>query len=168
MREVLEINFALLVSVKKVLNTFASSKRRNTAKQEHYKRLEIDGFWRCAGKKSNEIWLVYACHRDSGEIAASNLRFAVWETGHKAAEKLRRRMGTSYERIGRDDWQNLHFWKISMMAARSSPWVLKGMIAPFGAASGGFSAEPVVSPRNYAITGKPSIWLFYIQLCASK
>ena len=51
-----------------------------------------------------------------------------------------------------------------MMSARSSPWVLKGIIVPFGTASGGFSAEPVVSPRNCVITGKPSIWLSFISI----
>jgi predicted RNA-binding Zn-ribbon protein involved in translation (DUF1610 family) len=57
-----------------------------------------------------------------------------------------------------------HIWKISMMLARSSPWILKGIIAPFVTAFGGFSTEPVISPRNYAITGKPSIWLFFISI----
>jgi hypothetical protein len=50
------------------------------------------------------------------------------------------------------------------MSARSSPWVLKGIIAPFGTVSGEYSAEPVVSPRNEVIPGKPAIWLFFIAI----
>jgi IS1 family transposase len=50
-------------------------------------RLEIDEFWTYVGKKANKLWLIYAYHRDTGEIVASNLRFAVWERGDiKTAE----------------------------------------------------------------------------------
>ena len=57
------------------------------------------------GKKSNKIWLIYAYHKDTGEIVAY-----VWgKRDIKTAEKLRkkiRRSGISYESIGTDDWQS--------------------------------------------------------------
>ncbi|CRZ19746.1 protein of unknown function [Kingella kingae] len=39
-------------------------------KQKHYPTLEIDEFWTFVGNKSNKVWLVYAYHRESGEIVA--------------------------------------------------------------------------------------------------
>ena len=39
-------------------------------KQKHYPTLEIDEFWTLVGSKSNKVWLVYAYHRESGEIVA--------------------------------------------------------------------------------------------------
>jgi IS1 family transposase len=35
-------------------------------------------FWTNVGEKKNKVWLIYAYHRESGEIVASNQRFAVW------------------------------------------------------------------------------------------
>jgi IS1 family transposase len=49
------------------------------------------------GKKKNKIWLIYAYHRESGEIVAY-----VWgKRDLKTAKKLRkrlRRLGISYDR----------------------------------------------------------------------
>jgi hypothetical protein len=39
-------------------------------KKNHYDCLEIDEFWTYVGKKKNKVWLIYAYHRDSGEIVA--------------------------------------------------------------------------------------------------
>ena len=100
-----DISFVLLISIKKVLNILTSSKYSFTAKKKHYDRLEIDEFWTYVGKKSNKLWLIYAYHRDTGEIAD----YVCGKRDIKTAEKLRKRRrgcGISYERIGRDDWQS--------------------------------------------------------------
>jgi IS1 family transposase len=39
-------------------------------KKNHYDCLETDEFWTYVGKKKNKVRLVYAYHRESGEIAA--------------------------------------------------------------------------------------------------
>ena len=99
-----DISFVLLISIKKVLNILTPSKYSFTAKKKHYDRLEIDEFWTYVGKKTNKLWLIYAYHRDSGEIVAY-----VWgKRDLKTAEKLRKRirsMGISYDRIVTDDLQ---------------------------------------------------------------
>jgi IS1 family transposase len=57
-------------------------------KQSHYDNLETDGFWTYAGKKKTKIWLIYANHRASVEIAVY-----VWEKRNlKTARKLRKRL----------------------------------------------------------------------------
>jgi IS1 family transposase len=54
------------------------------------------------------VWLIYAYHRESGEIVVSNRRFTVWGKRYlKRAQKLRKRirgLGISYDRIATDDW----------------------------------------------------------------
>jgi IS1 family transposase len=59
------------------------------------------------GKKKNKVWLIYAYHRASVEIAVSNRRFAVWgKRDLKKAQKLRKRikrLGISYDRIAMDN-----------------------------------------------------------------
>jgi hypothetical protein len=75
-----------------------SAKYTIKPKQNHYDRLEIDEFWTCAGKKQNKVWLIYAYHRDTGEIVASNRRFAVGETGPEngfETEKTDKRTGNN-------------------------------------------------------------------------
>jgi hypothetical protein len=55
-------------------------------KKKRYGCLETDEFWTYAGKKKNKVWLIYAYHRESGEIAAY-----VWgKRGIKTAEKDKR------------------------------------------------------------------------------
>jgi IS1 family transposase len=74
-------------------------------KKKHYDCLKIDEFWTYAGKKKNKVWLIYAYHRESGEIAAY-----VWgKRGIKTAKKLRERikgLGISYGRISTDNWDS--------------------------------------------------------------
>jgi hypothetical protein len=63
----------------KVLKLLKSTNYRIKPRASHYDCLEVDGFWTYVGKKKNKIWLIYAYHRESGEVAAY-----VWgETGHK-------------------------------------------------------------------------------------
>ncbi|MDK4708044.1 IS1 family transposase [Kingella negevensis] len=72
-------------------------------KQKHYPTLEIDEFWTFVGNKSNKVWLVYAYHRESGEIVAY-----VWGKRDLAtARALKRRLKelrVTYDRIATDDW----------------------------------------------------------------
>jgi IS1 family transposase len=76
-------------------------------KQNHYDCLEIDEFWTYVGKKKNKVWLIYAYHRGSGEIVASNRRFVVWgNRDTRTAEKLKERikeLGISYDLIATDN-----------------------------------------------------------------
>jgi IS1 family transposase len=45
------------------------------------------------GRKKNNVRLIYAYHRGSGEIVASNRSFAVWgNRDTKTAEKLKERI----------------------------------------------------------------------------
>ena len=58
------------VSVKKVLSVLVNSKQTITPKQHHYDKLEVDEFWTYVGNKKNKIRLIYAYHRDTGEIVS--------------------------------------------------------------------------------------------------
>ena len=97
-----DISTILKISVKKVLKTLVSTKYELTPKRKHYDRLEIDEFWTYVG---NKVWLIYAYHRESGEIVTY-----VWgKRNLKTAEKLRKRLkrlGISYDRIAVDEWDS--------------------------------------------------------------
>jgi hypothetical protein len=58
------------ISIRKVLSVLVRSRHMIRPKQPYYDCLEVDEFWTYVGKKSRKIWLIYACHRDSGEIVA--------------------------------------------------------------------------------------------------
>jgi IS1 family transposase/transposase-like protein len=100
-----DISFILGISIKKVLKVLSTSRYQIRPKRRHYDRLESDEFWTYVGSKKNKIWLIYAYHRDSGEIVAY-----VWgKRDLKTANKLRKRLirlGITYGRIGTDDWQS--------------------------------------------------------------
>jgi IS1 family transposase len=57
-----------------------------------------------------KVWLIYAYHREGGEIAASSRRFTVWgKRDLKTAEKLKKRInrqGIRYDRITTDNWDS--------------------------------------------------------------
>jgi IS1 family transposase len=57
------------------------------------------------GNKKNKVWLIYAYHRESGEIVAY-----VWKKrDRETAEKLRNRLkwlGISYDWIATDHWES--------------------------------------------------------------
>jgi IS1 family transposase len=105
-----DISAVLKISITKVLKVLKSTKHNIKPKRSHYDHLEIDEFRTYVGKKKNKIWLIYAYHRESGEIVASNRRFAVWgKRNLKIAKKLRKKikqMGMSYDRIATDDWDS--------------------------------------------------------------
>ncbi|MDR1129396.1 MAG: IS1 family transposase, partial [Prevotellaceae bacterium] len=58
------------ISIKKVLSVLVRSRHMIRPKQAYYDCLEADEFWTYVEKKSNKVWLIYAYHRDSGEIVA--------------------------------------------------------------------------------------------------
>jgi IS1 family transposase len=55
------------------------------------------------GNKKNKVWLIYAYHRDSGEIVAY-----VWgKRNYKTAKRLRDKListGVSYDMVYTDEW----------------------------------------------------------------
>jgi serine kinase of HPr protein (carbohydrate metabolism regulator) len=65
-----DISAVLQISITKVLKVLKSTKCQIKPKQTHYDRLETDEFWTHVGKKKNKVRLIYAYHRESGEIAA--------------------------------------------------------------------------------------------------
>jgi hypothetical protein len=65
-----DISVILKISVTKVLKTLKSTAYEIQPKCSHYDCLEIDEFWTYVGKKKNIVWLIYARHRESGEIVA--------------------------------------------------------------------------------------------------
>jgi IS1 family transposase/transposase-like protein len=100
-----DISVVLRISITKVLNTLKKTKYEIKPKCAHYDCLEIDEFWTYVGNKKNKIWLIYAYHRETGEIVA----FVWGKRDLKTAEKLRKRikrMGISYDRLATDNWDS--------------------------------------------------------------
>ena len=93
------------VSKNKVLSVLVNSNRIITPKQAHYDKLEVDEFWTYVGNKKNKVWLIYAYHRETGEIVSY-----VWgKRNRKTANKLRDKlklMGISYDVIYTDKWES--------------------------------------------------------------
>jgi IS1 family transposase/transposase-like protein len=100
-----DISVVLKISITKVLKTLKSTAYEIKPAFSHYDCLEIDEFWTYVGKKQNKVWLIYAYHRESGEIVAY-----VWgKRDIKTAQKLRERiqwLGISYDRIAMDGWDS--------------------------------------------------------------
>jgi serine kinase of HPr protein (carbohydrate metabolism regulator) len=71
-----DISTVLKVSVTKVLKVLKSGTYVINPKKNRYDCLEIDEFWTYVGKKKNKVRLIYAYHRESGEIVAY-----VWGNG---------------------------------------------------------------------------------------
>ena len=100
-----DIAVILKISVKKVLKTLTSSNYKIKPAKKHYDCLEIDEFWTYVGKKTNKVWLIYAYHRETGEIVAY-----VWgKRDLKTAKKLRKRLeqlGVTYDEVAIDNWES--------------------------------------------------------------
>jgi IS1 family transposase/transposase-like protein len=100
-----DISATLNISMKKVLKILTSTNYQIKPARKHYDCLEIDEFWTYVGRKTNKIWLIYAYHRESGEIVAY-----VWgKRDLKTAQKLRKRLkrlGITYGRIACDEWES--------------------------------------------------------------
>jgi hypothetical protein len=65
-----DIGIVLQISITKVLKILKTTEYRIKPKQSRYDCLEIDEFWTYVGKKKNKVRLIYAYHRESGEIAS--------------------------------------------------------------------------------------------------
>jgi transposase-like protein len=83
-----DIGITLKTSGATVLKAPKSTKYRIKPKQSRYDCLETDEFWTYVGKKKNKVWLIYAYHRESGEIVA----FVWGKRDVKTAQKLRKRI----------------------------------------------------------------------------
>jgi hypothetical protein len=82
-----DIGAVLRISITKVLKVLKSTKYQIKPKQTCYDCLEADEFWTHVGKKKNKVWLIYAYHRGSGEIAAYEWGEEGSKDGAKAKEK---------------------------------------------------------------------------------
>jgi len=93
------------VSIKKVLSVLVNSNKIITPKQQHYDCLEVDEFWTYVGNKKNKVWLIYAYHRDTGEIVGY-----VWgNRDYKTAKRLRdklKSMGVTFDTVYTDNWDS--------------------------------------------------------------
>jgi transposase-like protein len=58
------------ISITKVLSVLAKSCYSIKPKCSHYASLEVTEFWTSVGEKKNEVWLIYAYDRESGEIVS--------------------------------------------------------------------------------------------------
>ena len=89
------------ISIGKVLRTLSESIYQIQPKQSHYECLEVDELWTFVGNKQNKQWLIYAYHRESGEIVAY-----VWGKRDLATvQRLKARLkklGVQYARIASD------------------------------------------------------------------
>jgi IS1 family transposase/transposase-like protein len=93
------------VSRGKVLCVLVNSVREIRPKQSYYDRLALDEFWTYVGSKAQKVWLIYAYHRESGEIVA-------WVWGKRnahTARKLRQKLADLGVQVGciqTDDWKS--------------------------------------------------------------
>jgi hypothetical protein len=90
------------ISVKKVLSVLVHSRHLIQPKWQYYGCLEVDEFWTYVGKKSRKVWLIYAYHRETGEIVA----FVWGKRDLQTARKLKKKLsdsGVSYGSIATDD-----------------------------------------------------------------
>jgi hypothetical protein len=76
-----DISVVLCVNITTVLKVLKSGNYKIQPKHRHYDRLEIDEFWTYVGKKQNKVWLIYAYHRDTGELVSF-----VWGMGETGPE----------------------------------------------------------------------------------
>jgi IS1 family transposase len=100
-----DISAVLHISITKVLKTLTASKYSIQPRQNRYDCLEIDEFWTYVKEKKNKVWLIYAYHRETGEIVAY-----VWgKRDLKTALKLRKRLkrlGITYNTAATDSWDS--------------------------------------------------------------
>ena len=101
---VTDISAILKIHIKTLLEVLRKAKYQITPKRTHYDCLEIDEFLTYVGRKSNKKWLLYAYHRETGEIVAY-----VWgKRDKRTANKLRKRLkkqGITYDSIAIDNWE---------------------------------------------------------------
>jgi hypothetical protein len=93
------------IGIKKVLSVSVHSRHMIRPKQPYYDCLEADEFRTYVGKRSNKVRLIYAYHRDSGEIVA----FVWGKRDLKTAKGLKKKwsdLGVNYGSIVTDDWDS--------------------------------------------------------------
>jgi IS1 family transposase/transposase-like protein len=93
------------ISINKVLSTLVNSNHIISPKQSYYDTLEVDEFWTYVGNKKNKVWLIYAYHRETGEIVAFNWGKRNLKTAFQLKKKLLD-LGVSYGFIATDDWDS--------------------------------------------------------------
>jgi IS1 family transposase len=163
-----DINVTLNTSITKVLKVLEKTKYTIKPKQTHYDRLEIDEFWTYAGKKKNKLWLIYAYHRETGEIVA----FVRGKRDLKTAQKLRKRiqrLGITYDRLATDTRDSFPaaFAEDPHPAGKQYTAGIEGNNCRYGIESGGRLEEPSVFPKSCLTTGRRSIWPFSTSIMAS-
>jgi IS1 family transposase/transposase-like protein len=93
------------ISTDTVLSFLKRCKFTNEPSKKYYDSLEIDEFWSFVGEKKQKCWLIYAYHRESGEIVA-------WVFGKRnllTAKKLRKRikeLGLDIGKYFMDNWRS--------------------------------------------------------------
>jgi IS1 family transposase/transposase-like protein len=93
------------ISINKVLSVLVYSNHKIQPKQSHYEQLEVDEFWTYVGNKKNKVWLIYAYHRESGEIVA----FVWGKRNVRTARNLRKKLtelNISFDVICTDKWES--------------------------------------------------------------
>ncbi|CAM0816742.1 transposase [Acinetobacter baumannii] len=93
------------ISIGKVLRTLTESTYQIQPKQSHYESLEVDEFWTFVGNKNNKQWLIYAFHRETGEIVAYVWGKRDLATVQRLKTKLKQ-LGIHYTRIASDHWDS--------------------------------------------------------------
>lgn len=99
-----DIAYVLSISIKKVLSVLKKTDYDIKPKLEHYDKLEVDEFWTYIGSKNRKAWLIYAYHRETGEIVSY-----VWgkrNTG--TAKRLLKKIkssGITYGELCTDNWE---------------------------------------------------------------
>jgi IS1 family transposase/transposase-like protein len=92
------------VSINKVLSVLVRSNHAIKPKQKHYDSLEVDELWTYVGNKGNKVWLIYAYHRDSGEIVAYTWGKRDLETARRLRGELRM-LGIRFDNVYTDAWE---------------------------------------------------------------
>ena len=93
------------ISIGKVLRTLTESAYQIQPKHSHYESLEVDEFWTFVGNKNNKQWLIYAYHRETGEIVAYVWGKRDLATVQRLKTKLKQ-LGIHYTRIASDHWDS--------------------------------------------------------------
>ena len=97
------------VSIGKVLRTLSKSTYKIRPKQNYYESIEVDEFWTFVGNKKNKQWLIYAYHRETGEIVAYVWGKRDLATVQRLKVKLKQ-LGVHYTRISSDHWDSFVMW----------------------------------------------------------
>ena len=90
------------IGIRKVLSVLVNSNHIIKPRQSHYDCLEADGFWTYSGNKKNKVWLIYACHRATGETVAFEWGKRNAKTERKLREKLSS-LGVTFDTVYTDD-----------------------------------------------------------------